>query len=109
MMFIARMARHDANWWAERVKELAQSGDAAGIARRHSVRERTLIWWRSELERRARTAGPTRLLPVVVTRPATVERDIELVVEAGPARITMRGAITAEHLAALVAAAARAC
>ena len=38
------MERHRADWWAERLEELAQGGDADEIARRHGVRARTLIW-----------------------------------------------------------------
>ena len=64
----ARMVKHTADWWAERLKELSDTGDVRAVARRHGVRERTLIWWRSELRRRARekVARPPRLLPVVV-------------------------------------------
>ncbi len=109
------MSRHDAAWWAERIEELAQSGDAEGIARRHGVRPKTLLWWRSELRRRGRKTerAATRLLPVVVSpspvRVTPASTGVELVVEVGPTRMTMRGAVTAEHLAALVAASARAC
>lgn len=113
-MLSAGMSRHGAEWWAERIEELAQTGDAEGIARRHGVRAKTLRWWRSELRRRGRKPSPvaTRLLPVVVSSapPRTVaSSDLEVVVEVGPMRMTMRGAVTAEHLAALVAASARAC
>ncbi len=47
--------RHTAKWWAERVGELAATGDARGIARRHGVKECTLKWWRWLLR-----AGVTR-------------------------------------------------
>jgi len=109
------MSRHGAEWWAERIEELAQSGDADGIARRYGVRPKTLLWWRSELRRRERKTerAATRLLPVVVSpspvRVAAASTDVELVVEVGPTRMTMLGAVTAELLAALVAASARAC
>lgn len=105
------MARHDAGWWAERLEELARGGDAAEIARRYGVRERTLIWWRSELRRRSRDKTKQRLLPVVVA-PRRVEAarpDLEVVVEVGPSRMVVRGAVSAEHLAAIVAASARVC
>ena len=111
------MSRHVASWWAKRVGELSRGEDAESIARRHGVRTRTLVWWRSELARRARekpgsTSAP-RLLPVVVdrSRRALVEvRDdvLDVVVELDAARIVVRGAIRPEHLAALVAA-ARSC
>ena len=111
------MERHRAEWWAKRVEELAQSGDAGEIARRYGVRTRTLIWWRSQLRKKARerTGRKPRLLPVVVVRsapraiPAHAEAALEVFVEAGAARLTLRGAITAGHLAAIVSAAARTC
>lgn len=108
--------RHTADWWAERVGELAATGDARGIARRHGIRERTLIWWRSELRRREREltrhGGPPRLLPVVVKTPPkapAANAELEVFVEIGATRLSMRGDIRAEHLVAIVSAAARAC
>ena len=110
------MERHPAVWWAERIAELAQGGDADEIARRDGVRKRTLIWWRSQLLRRSKKkkGKRPRLLPVVVRstpRPvrATPESALEVFVEVGAARMTLRGAVTAEHLAAIVSASARAC
>jgi len=110
------MERHRADWWGERIAELAQGGDAEEIARRHGVRARTLLWWQSELPRRLRKkkGKRARLLPVVVrstTRPVRPpsESAVEVLVEVGAARMTLRGAVTAEHLAALVSASARAC
>lgn len=109
--------RHNAEWWSARVAEFAATGDARAVARQHGVRERTLIWWRSELRRRQREAGTPaavpRLLPVVVGRgaplPAGACGGIELVVELGRARVTVRGVLTAKQLAAVVTASARAC
>jgi len=75
------------------------------------VRERTLLWWRSELRRRARSKPKQRLLPVVVA-PRRVEAarpEVELIVEVGRSRMILRGAVSAEHLAAIVAASARTC
>jgi len=112
------MERHRAEWWAERLEELAQGGDADEIARRHGVRTRTLIWWRSQLPRKAlsrKKAGKKpRLLPVVVRAApravlAPVEPALEVFVEVGAARMTLRGAVTPEHVAAIVSAASRAC
>jgi len=105
--------RHTAEWWAKRVAEIAQAGDARAVARRHGVKERTLIWWRSELRRRARESSP-RLLPVVVRTarahvPAVQVDQLEVFVEVGAARMTLRGAVSVEHLAAIVSASARAC
>ena len=111
------MSRHKAAWWAKRVEELARGGNAEEIAQRYGVRPRTLVWWRSELTRRARSAaepGP-RLLPVVVERsPRRESREdiregaLEVVVELGAARVTARGAVSPEHLAAIISA-TRAC
>ena len=106
--------RHTAGWWAKRLSEVGQAGDARAVAQRHGVKERTLIWWRSELRRRARKASSPRLLPVVVRAgpprgPAAHVDELEVFVEVGAARMTMRGSVTAEHLSAIVTASARAC
>ncbi len=110
------MERHRAEWWGKRIEELAQGGDADEIARLHGVKTRTLIWWRSQLRKKARerTGRRPRLLPVVVRSapraiPAAAEPALEVFVEVGAARMTLRGAVTAEHLAAIVSASARAC
>jgi transposase-like protein len=111
------MARHGAEWWAKRVEEVAHGGDPHEIARRHGVRARTLLWWRSELRRRGREAPSKapRLLPVVVRGAphaviaAEPSEDLELLVEIGDLRMTLRGAVTPEHLGAIVSASARAC
>lgn len=103
----AAMARHREDWWAKRVAELARSGDADAITRRHKVRARTLFWWRSELARRAREKrepGP-RLLPVVVATRASEPTDkdsIDVVIEVGTVRISARGPLSPEHLVALI-------
>jgi transposase-like protein len=107
------MSKHSAEWWRERVAELAGGGEAEQIARRHGVRTEALKWWRWELARRAREASP-RLLPVVVRRPleqreAPDARDIEVVVEAGSVRVSVRGALSVEHLAVLMGAVPRTC
>jgi transposase-like protein len=105
--------RHTADWWAERVEDLGRSGDAGGIARRHGVRAQTLLWWRWKLGRPAPREATPRLLPVVVDTAAHVPRarvdEVELFVEIGGTRMTMRGAVTAEHLAAIVSASTRTC
>ena len=111
------MSRHVASWWAKRVEELSRGEDAESFARRHGVRARTLVWWRSELVRRAREKSPAapvpRLLPVVVAgaRRAIVDVPddvLDVVVELDAARVVVRGALRPEHLAALVTA-ARSC
>ena len=110
------MERHRAIWWAERLEELARGGDADEIARRHGVRTRTLIWWRSQLLRKSlkKTGKNPRLLPVVVRAApraalAPIVSALEVFVEVGAARMTLRGTETAEHLAAIVSASSRAC
>lgn len=109
----AGMSRHSAEWWSKRVTELARGGDAEQIASRHGVRASSLRWWRWELARRGRDAGP-RLLPVVVeaARERRVDaRDagLEVIVECGEVRVCVRGAVSAEHLVALMGAVPRAC
>lgn len=108
--------RHRAEWWSKRVAEMARGGDVEEIARRYGVRAKTLIWWRSELPRRAReaSAGGTRLLPVVVESSSpSIGRGhaeaLEIAVQRGATRVSIRGAMTAEHLAAAIAAAMRSC
>ena len=106
--------RHAAEWWAERVAELAATGDAQAVARRHGVKVGTLKWWRTELRERSRAAPSPRLLPVVVKaapppRPRAPVDELEVFVEVGAARVTLRGGVSAEHLAAIVTAAARSC
>ena len=110
------MERHSAEWWAKRIEELAQGGDADEIAREHDVRKRTLIWWRAELRRKSREkkGKKPRLLPVVVRTPTRAtptghEHGLEVFVEVGAARMTLRGVVTGEHLAAIVSASARVC
>jgi hypothetical protein len=108
------MARHRAEWWAERLEELAQGGDPEEIARRHRVRTRTLLWWRSHVPRKAREAGKgkPRLLPVVVPTPpraAILDPALEVLVEVGGMRMTLRGSVAAEHVAAIVTASTRTC
>ncbi len=107
------MSRHNAAWWSKRVAELGRGGDAEQIASNHGVRVTALKWWRWEFARRGRKAGP-RMLPVVVESPverssAGDEGGIEVVVEWGQVRVSVRGRLTAEHLAALMASAPRKC
>lgn len=109
------MTKHNAAWWVERVEELSRGGDATEIAERNGVRIKTLIWWRSELQRRGKKRQRARLLPVVVASPPHVSMkrrsstDLVVEIEIGKTRMTMRGVITAEHLAAVVTASARTC
>lgn len=97
------------------VAEIGATGDARAVARRHCVNERTLKWWRGELHRRRREdkRPAQRLLPVVVraATQASVARadELEVFVEVGATRMTLRGAVRVEHLAAIVTASARAC
>lgn len=112
------MARHHAGWWGERVAELAEGNDVAVVARRHGVSVRLLKWWRWKLGSEARIATASastkirspgrlqRLLPVVIA-PAVVPGshvdDVTTIIETSRGRVTMRGQLSAEQLAAVVA------
>lgn len=94
--------------------EVEARGDAEAVAHRHGVKASTLRWWRTELRKRARPVASPRLLPVVVrATPPRVRVDdaesLEVCVEIGATRMTLRGDVSSEHLAAIVTAAARAC
>lgn len=120
------MARHDAGWWAERVAEFERTGDAERIARTYRVTVRLLKWWRWRLGTAApRTAGAAlartgrprdeqRLLPIVVARGADAFADepvpgASTLIETTRGRITIRGALSPEQLAAVVAELVRGC
>jgi transposase-like protein len=103
------MVRHNEAWWSERVSELDAGVTASEIAATHGVREKTLLWWKSELSRRARrSAKAQRLVPVVIrgaseSAPAVaVALDVSLETKRG--RLTVRGAVEASHLSALALA-----
>ena len=114
-MLIACMARHDAKWWADRLEEVTKGESARDVATRYGVREKTLIWWRSELERRSRKKPRPRLLPVVVAAEpranlrSEAEGSMFVEIEFAGLRMSMRGAVSPEHLAAIVKASAREC
>ena len=102
------MKRHRAEWWQQRVEELERGASVDDIARRHEVRPATLVWWRSELERRGRSSRKQRLLPVVLQpmQPASIASapdSIEVVIEAGSTRVTVRGHLDVARLAAVMA------
>lgn len=119
------MARHDAGWWAERVSELDEGADPGLIARRYGTSVQLLKWWRWKLgraapksvERRARTVRVQRLLPIVVAPAAESlalpadARDLEVttVIETTRGRVSMRGTLSPEQLAAVVAELVRGC
>lgn len=118
------MARHHAGWWAERITELAKGDNIAVIARRHGVSVRLIRWWKwklgsgslASMAKSAKSAPKSetqrqRLLPVVIapsavaSLPVTDRRDVdaETIIETSRGRITMRGSLSAEQLAAVVA------
>ena len=118
------MARHDAGWWKERVAELERSGDAERIARSYRVTVKLLKWWRWRLRDDGRQvaevprrhprgrASEQRLLPIVVA--PTEERALDdasptTVIETTRGRISIRGALSAEQLGAVVAELVREC
>jgi hypothetical protein len=103
------MDRHSETWWTERVSELAAGARPSDVAAQHGVRERTLLWWKAELARRARRSGKAqRLIPVVIrnvsdsAQVAAVALDVSLETKRG--RLTVRGALEASHLSALALA-----
>lgn len=102
------MERHKAEWWQKRVNELERGATVEELARRHAVRAATLVWWRSELQRRNGANRDQRLLPVVLasepaTRSARAADAVEVVIEAVGMRVTVRGALDAASLTALMA------
>jgi transposase-like protein len=102
------MARHTADWWQARIADLERGASTAEVARRHGVRELTLIWWRSALARRARGGGAQRFVPVIVQSEPRgsapfASGELEVVVEGKHARITLRGHIAPAQLACIVA------
>lgn len=120
------MARHDAGWWAERVAEFERTGDAERIARAHRVTVRLLKWWRWRLRSgapsvpvaKASRAGAARveqrLLPIVVAGDPAVLADEQALgpstlIETTRGRITIRGTLSPEQLAAIVGELVRGC
>ena len=78
----------------------------------------TLRRWQRELRKKTDDAPSPRLLPVVVKDARSLATQpgrggdmpsLEVLVEIGATRMTLRGGVSTEHLAALVTAAARAC
>jgi transposase-like protein len=96
------------------VGEVAAGGDAEAIARRHGVCASTLRWWGTEFRRRARERpASATFLPVVLasTAPAPVAfaGDVDVVVEVGAGRVSLRGAVSAAHVEAIVRGLASRC
>lgn len=109
--------------------EFERAGDAERIARRYGVTTKSLKWWRWRLRAgvsklasgAAGAARPARaprdelrLLPVVVTRAPeaeAAERDSEptAIIETSRGRISIRGALSADQLVAVVAELVRGC
>lgn len=120
------MARHDAGWRAERVAEFERTGDAERVARTYRVTVRLLKWWRWRLRsgapkvaaaavsRAGKPRNEQRLLPVVVTRdaePAAEDHEpgSSTIIETTRGRISIRGSLSPEQLAAVVAELVRRC
>jgi hypothetical protein len=103
------MGRHSEAWWSERVSELAAGAAPSDVSAQHGVREKTLLWWKSELGRRARRAGKAqRLVPVVIRGAsplaAVAAGALDVSLETKRGRLTVRGAVEASHLSALALA-----
>jgi hypothetical protein len=115
------MARHRADWWKKRIDDLTAGGDAEAISKRYNVTTKTLYWWRAELARRARSPpipeGTPAFVAMVTERAPTLDTStgdatsntLDLVVEVGRARLTLRGAVSTGHLEALVRGLAAQC
>ena len=103
------MARHKWEWWQQRVAEVDEGAPVEEVARQHGVRAKTLVWWRTELKRRARKRTGPRLLPVVVSSPRPIAGSVEMLVEVGAARMHLKGTVTPEYLGAVINAVARRC
>ena len=95
--------------------EVTHGGDAEAIARRHGVLASTLRWWGTELRRRARERpASATFLPIVVApagapEPLAIPSNIDVVVELGAARVSLRGAVSAAHIEAIVRGLASRC
>jgi len=83
--------------WEERIRAWRESGlSAEDFAKSAGCRTKTMQWWASELDRRARaTKNAPPAVPMVsvqvVTRPATREHDGDAIsVIVGQARIAVR-------------------
>jgi len=106
------MARHNAVWWRKLVKEVSRGGALKAVAERHGVQAGTLRWWRTEFNRRGREGSveQAKFLPVVVASVRAKgleplgadEGAVDVVVELGAARISLRGGVTAAHVEAIV-------
>jgi transposase-like protein len=95
-------------WWAARVAELEGGASAASIGRRYQVQPRTLLWWQAEFRRRSRrTPKEQRLVAVEITQSSQQfdggrkAPEVEAAFETKRGRLTVRGALSAEHLSAL--------
>lgn len=61
--------------WVERIKEWKESGlRAEEFAKGKDFRAKTLVWWSSELKRRAKRVGATKSKGREVTQPVKVAR-----------------------------------
>lgn len=103
------MGRHKSEWWQQRLAEVDEGAEIEDVARQHGVRAKTLIWWRTELRRRARKRTGPRLLPVILSSPRLSAGGIEILVDVGSARMHLKGAVSPEYLGAVINAVARRC
>lgn len=99
------MKRHPRSFWAGLVDELRAGASAAEVARRHRVREKTLIWWRSKLG--GRTSDSPRLLPVVQGSVPVAVRHVEVAV--GDVVLRFVEGSDVSYVARLAAALRKAC
>ena len=105
------MARHNAGWWQKLVEEVSRGSDLKAVADRHGVQRGTLRWWQTEFKKRRREGGEAAtFLPVVVATSRAKGSDavreddgpVDVVVEVGAGRVSLRGGVTAAHVEAIV-------
>lgn len=95
--------------------EVAAGGDAEVIARRHGVRASTLRWWGTEFRRRAHERPASAAFLPIVVAPAgagmavALAGDVDVVVEVGAGRVSLRGAVSVAHVEAIVRGLASRC
>lgn len=105
----ARRSRAD---WEQLVREVESGSSIAEVARRHSVRPRTLSWWRWQLRRGKVARSATKavhMVPVRVREAArpTVDDVIEVLVRGALVRV--RVGHDPRYIAELAAALAARC
>lgn len=88
--------------WQDLMAAWQKSGESSeAFAARHGLRERTLVWWRSELKRRGAGRGAA-LVPVKVVSGREQATAVELVL--GSATLRFERGAAPKHIAAVTRA-----